>query len=231
MSKTVLNIRPLAIAAIVFFVLWLCSVMPVSARADEPKPILHSKGLLWKIEKSGQPENYLFGTIHLDDPGIATLLPPISGALGRVQQFAMEVVMDFQAMGTFTRASFFDDGRNLKQLMALQDYKTLIDLLERQRGLSENVVNNMQPWALYALLSMPADKGGIPLDLQLEQRARQRGLSVHGLETVEEQIAALNGLPIDEQVWLLNNVVQRYEDMEKMFSVMLESYLQQDLGR
>ncbi len=194
--------------------------------------ILHPKGLLWKIEKQGMPVSFLYGTMHVADPRVTHLAPEVERAFTGADHFVMEVVMNFQAMGAITSASFFNDGRTLKKLMGEIEYKRLISLINKRFFVAENVIKHMKPWAVLMILMMPVDQQtqGAALDMVLFRRASQRKIQVSGLETAEEQVAVFESSTMDDQLWLLNRSVKEIENTDLQMPRMLNAYVDRDLA-
>ncbi len=218
---------------IILFLLGSLSIPQVNIQAADQGRILHPKGLLWKIEKLGQSPSHIFGTMHVGDPRVINLAPEAEQAFKNAERFAMEVLMNFQAMGAITSGSFFNDGRTLASVMDRPDYDRLIQLLQQQRGLPESAVKHMRPWVVIMILMMPAEGqmgAGDALDMVLYRRAALRSIPLLGLETAEEQMAIFDTLSIDEQVWMLNKSVADFELIDGLFAQMLESYLTGDLA-
>jgi uncharacterized protein len=194
--------------------------------------ILHGQGLLWKIEKPGIVASHIYGTMHVSDTRVTELPPVVEQAFGRADQFVMEMLPAPRAMEVIAQGSYFQDGRRLKHLMQAEDYLRLSRLLNDKLRLPETLYSNMRPWAVLMLVSMPAEDmaSNKVLDMMLYQRAEQRGMDLHGLETAQQQLAALESPTLDEQVWLLNKSVARYSQMESNMRQMLGLYLQRDLA-
>jgi len=221
-----------------FFLLCLLCVHTAAYAADisvvDKGRILHPEGLLWKIEKPGQPASHLFGTMHVGDPQVVNLAPEVEQVFRNADRFAMEMLLTLAAEGKIISGSFFNDGRTLKSVMQIDDYKKLLDLLNRRLYLSENMVVNMRPWAILVMLMMPlpgeTDKEAA-LDLMLYQRAVARKIPLLGLETAEEQLAVFESMSIEDQVWMLNRSVQEFSALNDQLTLMLKAYVDRDLDR
>jgi uncharacterized protein YbaP (TraB family) len=201
--------------------------------ADEQakQGILHPRGLLWKIEKPSQPTSYLFATMHVSDPRVVNLPQPVEQAFKDSTQFVMEMLLTFQAVGLVSRASFFSDGRTLADVMQTENYRRLLDLLQKRMQLDESVVRHMKPWAVFSLLMMPVESdGSAALDMQLYRRAIQAQKQVAGLETAQEQVDVFDQMSVADQLWLLNQAVSEIEQTDAVFPDMLAAYLQGNLA-
>ena len=218
-----------------FLSLLLCVNVALSAAelsATNQGRILHPNGLLWKIEKSGQPASHLFGTMHVGDSRVVNLSPEVEYAFRNADRFAMEMLLTLAAEGKIISGSFFNDGRTLSSVMQPDDYRKLLDLLNRRLYLPENMVSNMRPWAILVMLMMPqpgeADKESA-LDLMLYRRAVVRKIPLLGLETPEEQLAVFESMSIEDQVWMLNRSVEEFNELSEQLPLMLKAYIDRDL--
>ncbi len=193
--------------------------------------ILHPQGLLWKIEKPAQSASYLFATMHVSDPRVVKLPPPVEQVFSDSRQFVMEMLLTFEAVGLVSRASFFSDGRTLDSVMQAADYRRLLAVLQNRLQIGESAVRHLKPWAVFSLLMMPVEEGtAAALDMQLYRRAIQAQKPVAGLETAQEQVDVFDQMSIADQLWLLNQAVDDIEQTDAQFPEMLEAYLRGDLA-
>ena len=210
----------------------LC-VSNLQAETNEQSPILHPKGLLWKIEKPGLQPSHLYGTMHVGDPRVLKLAEPVEQAFVNADRFVMEMLLNFRAVGVITSGSFFNDGRTLSSVMQADEYDRVIKLFKREVFLPEKVINNMRPWAVLMALMVPGQaqlEADQALDMVLYRRAAMRKVPLIGLESPEEQLAVFESLSIEEQVWLLNKSVEEYAQLDLQMKQMLKAYLDRDLA-
>jgi uncharacterized protein YbaP (TraB family) len=80
------------------------------------------------------------------------------------------------------------------------------------------------------MLVMPQQRSEDVLDVMLHRIASGQGKALHYLETVDEQVAALDGMPEADQVALLKHAVEIQHALPAMTARLLEAYLQRDLG-
>jgi uncharacterized protein YbaP (TraB family) len=185
-------------------------------------------GLLWKIEAPGARPSYLFGTIHVDDPRVTALPAPVVRALDGSDRFVMEALLDGDSLAQMAKAMYFDDDRTLEQVIGRDLYAATREAL-KARGIPDATVAKQKPWAVMMALSMPAPKTGEFLDLVLETRAAKQEKPIAGLETMAEQIAVFNDLPMPDQVALLKETVRAQPDLEKDYGELIRAYLARDL--
>ncbi len=186
-------------------------------------------GLLWEIGGTDSPPSYLFGTMHSEDPGVIKLSPAVERAFTGSRQVILEVKLDPDALVAGSTAMLMTDGRRLPQIVGKPLFEQTVSALQ-SRGIPEAVAEIMKPWAAATALSMPAPVTGQVLDMVLYQRAQQAGKPLHGLETVAEQLAVFEGLPLDDQVALLRDAVEQFADSDAMQAELLADYKRQDLA-
>lgn len=200
-----------------------------AAASPVPAAPSHTRGLLWKIERAGLKPSYLFGTIHIGDPRVTNLPAPVAKAFDEASRFAMETMIDAGALMQILESAYFGDGRTLETVLGASTYAD-VRRAYTERGLPTEDLARQKPWFVLVTLSTPPPDG-TPLDLQLQVRALSQGKPTHGLETVREQVAIFDDMPLPDQVALVKEVVRDRNELPKYFSDLLEAYLARDLGR
>jgi uncharacterized protein YbaP (TraB family) len=194
------------------------------AHAAPQAPI--TRGLLWKIEGGGKT-SYVFGTVHSDDDRVLALPPAVKKAFAQSTSFTTETIVSSSGMIAAAQAMFFNDGRTLEGVIGKELYEQTRAALVA-RGLSTDI-DKKKPWAVMAELSMP--KATKPfLDLALLADAARAGKSVHGLETMEEQIAVFDDLSLSDQSHLLAQAVRDAPKWDSQLEELIRAYLARDLG-
>jgi uncharacterized protein YbaP (TraB family) len=186
-------------------------------------------GLLWEVSRPGTAPAYLFGTIHSEDPAVIALAPAVEHAFTVSRQVVLEVNLDPDAMVAGAAAMLMTDGRRLSELIGGDLFAQAVAAL-RTRGIPEAVAERMKPWAAATALSMPPPETGRVLDVVLFERAQQAGKTLHGLETIDEQLAVFDGLSLDDQVALLRDAVEQFADLDASLAELLAAYKRQDLA-
>lgn len=204
---------------------------PAAEAAPAPlNPAPHARGLLWKVESTGRAPSYVFGTIHLADPRVTALPPPVQQAFGEARHFLMELVPDADAVAQLAEAMIFADARTLMEIVGPALYKDVETAFQR-RGIPTALLAKYKPWAVAVILSLPNAADGVPLDLQLQLAAAAQGKTVEGLETAREQIAVFNDLALEEQRALLEAALREQALLEQQIEALVQAYLARDLTR
>ncbi len=202
----------------------------------------NGKGLLWRIGKDDLPDSYLFGTMHVTDPRVLNLPANAQAAFDEATSLVIETtdVLDpakaSMAMLKRPELMMFVDGQNLEQLIPAEDLPMVKAELS-ERGMPLGAVKMMKPWMLAAMLAMPAceitrKNDGIEiLDISLATRAKNAGKPVGGLETMEEQIAAMASLPMKDHVNGLIETLRMADLTNDVFETMIALYADGNTAR
>lgn len=215
------NKRNFGIALSYVFLLFLF-IAPV--RADE-----FARGVLWEISGAAQATSHVLGTIHSDDPRVTRIPAEVEQVFNTAQSFTAELDMNMNTMLSAQQSMLFTDGRTLDGVLGQARFRRTVELTAHY-GLPEPIIRQMKPWAVAVQLSLPRPQSGLFLDLLLYQQAQGKGLPVHGLETVTEQLSVFDDMPMQKQVIMLDEALDNYKEMPAMIDRLVQLYLQRDLA-
>ena len=187
------------------------------------------KGLLWRVEKSGAAPSHLFGTVHLADKRVTALLEVVRKQLDAAQSFTMEIALDPPNIAALAARMVYTDGRDLPGVAGEELFRKVVPLMAGY-GVPPELLRLFKPWAVMLMLAMPPQQPEDVLDVMLYRVASQQGKRLHYLETVDDQVAAFEGMSEADQVALLKHAVEIQRDLPAMTGKLLEAYLQRDLG-
>ena len=220
-SRTRLALSWIALAA-----LGVVAAAPALAQSQDK----FTKGLLWRVSKTGIAPSYVFGTIHVADPRVLDLPEPIGNALARSKRYYTESVQGEREAARFFEAAQFEDGRRLEPLIGAAAYSKAAAML-RARQVSDDVIARLKPWAVLANLTVtPEDYGHSTLDQRLLELARERRLRVMGLEGIEEQISVFERIPLETQVELLKHALDHRDELAAMIEPVIQAWMRRDLA-
>lgn len=205
-----------------------------NAETATPPEGAFTTGLLWKIETpaSSSPADtpdYLFGTMHSDDPRITVIPEAVQAALTKSDSFCLEMVPDTTAMVTMSKSMMFANGKTLQAVVGDQLFAQLSPLM-LQRGIPAQALAMFKPWAVFLTLSVPPQKTGMFLDLVLYEKAKQQQKMLCGLETAEEQVMIFEETSLEDQILLLQQLVRDPQAQDQQLAQLTEKYLARDIG-
>ena len=210
---------------------WASSVGAERGQSSAPAGLERfEQGILWRIEKPGLAPSYAFGTIHIDDPRVLKLPPAVVRAFAQSRSFTLEMLTDEVANRKFTRASRFGNGEDLPAVLGPELYGKVADKMQ-ERDVPDALTRKLKPWSVMLTLLLPRERPAVILDYALYQKAVEQEKPVFQLETIEEQIATFDGMPMDLQVGLLESVVRHENEIAGMTKELIQAYLDRDLKR
>ncbi len=222
----------LRLAVPMFAVLLVLAGRPVLA-IETP---VYGQGLLWQIESDGVRPSYLFGTMHVTDDDVVRLPAEVTQAFDRADSLTVEVVATPDTPYRMYQAMLLSDGRGLDQVIGAELFRRTAMVAARYQ-LDPRILRTFKPWAAMAMLSLPVAEvarqraGEKALDDRLQLAAARRGMTMHSLETLEEQIAVFDGLSEANQVAMLASVIEFSDDLDSFFEQMLQAYLARDTAQ
>lgn len=189
-----------------------------------------ARGLLWRLSRAGAPDSHAFGTIHVADARVAE--PPAAALdlLAGSRSFAMELVTDQIVDERMFDLEQLRGDRRLETLIGAADFARVRERLSAQ-GVPERAIERMKPWAaMLAVSRTGAGDGSVPLDRRLLSAARARRLRLEPLESLEEQVASFDTVPMATQIALLRHVLDDREVLEGETEATIRAWLAGDLA-
>ncbi len=162
-----------------------------------------ARGVLFRI-RSPQPDaidNLLFGTIHVGEPAELGLdRQRVAQAVQARHTLINEVDGDTPWQARYDRYRFLAPEQTLASLIGGLEFIELGTLLPEHNGIQ---LNRFKPWVAMTLLeegqAAPMARAGETqpsnIDTVVEDIARTHGLTLVHLETLEDQLAALDCMP------------------------------------
>jgi uncharacterized protein YbaP (TraB family) len=190
--------------------------------------------LLYRLTGPGltQP-SYLYGTFHLLCPNDLQITPATESAIHSTQQMYLELDLDDPAMlAQMQKSMFMTGGKTAKDLLSVADYTLLDEYLKKNSQIGLAQVGGLKPVGLLSLMYMsmlncpPAS-----YDMTFAQMASKEKKEVLGLETIDEQLAALDKIPVDEQLKGIIDMAKKPDEAKAEFAQFLTVYKTHDVAR
>lgn len=203
----------------------LCVLFCTGVEANTVEPW---QGRFFVASNQAGEKIYVFGTMHSEDARVVELPPVVEQGFSDAKILVLELELTPDAMLSASMASLLRDGTELAGLIPADLYARVVEAAE-VRGLPEQMVRKLKPWAVVTFLSMPLPQTGMFLDRVLYQQALVQGKRVIGLETVQQQVGVFEQLDQHQQVQLLEATVAVEGEMERWLEEMTLRYLAGDL--
>lgn len=211
-------------AAVFLLAAGLLAVAGVRAEARPDDTALY-----WALSRGAEPAGYLLGTIHSEDARVVDFPESFIAELVGNRTFAMEMVPDLPTLNRLTEYMHYQDGTTLESQIGPERYARLRAALQDYR-VPGDWIARMKVWAAMMTLSVPPPQSGFFMDFSLSLRAAGAGLQVVGLETLEQQLAFLEDMPLEQQLSLLDQALDEYGEVGAIHQQMVDSYLEGDLA-
>ena len=174
---------------------------------------------MWQVQGDTNSV-YLLGSIHLLREEDHPLPRVIDTAYDDAELIVMELDMDdldpAYTQAAFNRAGVMTDGRTLRDLMGEELYAQA-EAAAEAADIPLDLLDQSEPWlaALTVELMVLYRIGFNPMygvEMTMTNRATADGKPIEGLETVDEQLGFLDGLPLQAQrEMLLQTLLQSAE--------------------
>ena len=200
----------------------------------------NGKSIFWKLARVGKPPSYVFGTVHLSDRRVTRLSDATNNAIRAsktvlIENADLSAEAAARAYAAATATAVFGDGRSLEMLLSKDEFERM------RKSVGDGLVpaetlRVYRPWIVSLMLSASdcerrrIQKGYRVLDMVIADRARVNGIPVSGLETTEQQLAALASLPDDEQLGMLRANIALLDQNENLRETMVQLYVTRQIG-
>jgi hypothetical protein len=191
------------------------------------------KALLYEVSgKNLAQPSYLYGTFHLVCPTDLQLTGGTRKALTAAKQLYLEIDFDDPALQTtMMKAMMLGDGKNLRDFLKPDDYTALDSYLRQNLGAGLAQMGTLRPIALLSVMYVSIlECQPASYDLTFAQLAGQDKKEVFGLETIEQQMALLDRVPLDEQLKGLVDIARKPDEARKELTNLLAAYKAQDVA-
>ena len=196
----------------------------IKAGTDAPHPLF-----MWRYQ-SGATRVHLVGSIHVLKGALHPLPEQIETAFAEADHVAVEVDIvnaDAEAIArAFAKFALLPDGTGIEESLNDAQREQLLDEL-RKLGIGLADVSSLKPLFFATQLTMArlAAFGYLPnYGIEFHFLSRLEARSVYELETVEQQLALLAGVPMEDQVEMLVDTLDDMAEVEPMMAEMTRAW-------
>lgn len=162
--------------------------------------------LIWKISGNGlEEDSYLYGTMHVADERAFVWVEKSMPFFEQCDQYAMELNPNEADPASVMQLMMLPEGTTLKDLFEEDDYHELHAWFKEEMNVDIAAFGQYSPFFVYSIAqqAMYGNQMSEAMDLHFNKLATQKGMEVIGLETVEEQISAINAMDMEDQAEML----------------------------
>lgn len=196
--------------------------------------IAQSNSLLWKISGNNLSKpSYLYGTMHSRDKRAHEFGDSVLVKLNECDAVALELLTAEMMQNPFALLGYIMmKDTTLNMLLSEDDYKLVKAFAADKLGVFGMAVDKIMPIFTSGLITemMMGDDMEATVDEYFEKTAIENGKKTIGIETVEEQLGALNQISLKEQADMLTEQLQTMDEDSATFENLMQCYRQQDLS-
>ncbi len=186
---------------------------------------------MWTVRGAAN-EVHLLGSIHFLKPGRDALPPAVLAAYADAGALVMELDLDnldpVAAQATMQRLGVDPRGRTLEILLGPRDYATAT-ARAAEAGFDLTPLAGVEPWLAALMVSqLQLARLGYDASAGVEQQlvilAARDGKEITGLETLDEQLGALDGLPPSVQSAFLLQTLDDAATMDEQVEAIVRAW-------
>lgn len=167
------------------------------------------KSLLWQLEHpTSAGPSFLLGTMHVRDEQAFYFLDRAVQSLQQCEALASEYNLSEQPAPHLASVMLLPEGQLLSDFFRPSQYQKLRAILYKAFGVRVDQYARFMPLMLINIISEQLLQKDRPLalDLQLWEQAGAMGKTRLGIETLDEQLAVLQQIPLNYQIQLLRSL-------------------------
>jgi uncharacterized protein len=191
------------------------------------------KSLLWEVSGNGlAAPSYLYGTMHVGDKRAYRFSKSVMPSFEKASAFAMEIDPGTADPISLMNMMKLKEGK-LQDMFTAEEWQELKDYMQSELQTDLEKLNDFSPFFIYSMISQTkfSNQKGQALDLYFFSEAKKDKKTIHGLESVEEQISAINRMKPEDQKKMLLEGISEEEKGDKTLSQMMKYYAKGDLDK
>ena len=237
--KTSLRISKLFAAAVIVMISSCKTTQKTeqTVKVELDQAIDNEKTLLWQVSGNNLAEpSYLFGTIHVISSEDYFLKDNIVKKLFSAKQLVLEMDIRNSNTSTVAEKSILPDEKTIKDYLSEEDYLKIesyfADSLGQPISLFKTAYARLKPFFLQQIIYLKY-LGNNPSSYESEflEKIMDKDVQVLGLETLEDQLAIIDNISIEDQYQDLIEAIQDGPKQKKYLDELIRTYIDMDVNK
>ena len=185
------------------------------------------QSLLWEVTGNNLTRpSYLFGTFHLICKEDFTITPGLTNAIRRCEQFYGEIDLSTPGWQQEMTSQMVMKGNTIETLMGSADYQKAGVSFKQITGMELQLFNTFKPFmgmSMITMFTIPCSNKIQP-ETEFIKIAQEQKIPVRGLETVSDQMAAIDAQPLSIQISSLKQALFNFDSVKIAMKEMIDIY-------
>lgn len=185
-----------------------------------------ASSLLWEVSGKGiKKPSYLFGTFHIICRDAFKITPLLKDKFNSTSLLFEEMKMDDPTIQLQMMQKMKWD-KNLKDIIDSVRYKRMADSFQKITGMPMGFFSGYKPFLLTSMLAQKMVDCKNPLQPENEfiRLAKEKKMEVKGLETIDDEIAAIDKVSIDSQLYGLDQLFNNFDSVKQVMRLFMNMY-------
>lgn len=191
-----------------------------------------TSSLLWKVSGNGlQQPSYLFGTFHILCKPDFSISAELENTLKTCTRFYSEIKLDEPDLQLQLLSKMTLNGKSIQQLVGDTTYNRISPQFQSITGMPMAMLNHFKPFLHLSLLAQKAIacSDQVQPETELLKLAQQYRMNIQGLETINDQVEAIDKEPLDSQLHSLVKMLQNFDSVRQVMSRLVAVYKVRDI--
>ncbi|PJE46902.1 MAG: hypothetical protein CUR34_05060 [Sediminibacterium sp.] len=192
-----------------------------------------TQSLLWEISGNGlKSPSYLFGTSHIICASDFSFTPVLAEKIKSTKKLFLEIDLSKPNMQQEMLQMMQLEGTSLDKLLG-SDFETINTNFQKITGASLKLFNQFKPFVGISMLTLKTVPCNTPMQPEtvFMKSAQEAGNPVGGLETVSDQVAAINAQPLSDQITEFKKMVNNFDSVKLQMNELIKVYKLNDVER
>ncbi len=190
--------------------------------------------LLWRIDRDDLPgTSYLFGTMHVRDRKAFGLVTKAESVIQYCEAVATEYDLEASNNPDVSSLLPFSKNETVRNVLPEKTRGKLRKILAKMAGMDLRYFEDIHPFMLINTISSMILSRDMPfsLDEHLWQLAKSMDKQTLGIETLEEQLAIVNKIPVEAHAKTLAHMATNFPAYRRQTLKMADWYARGDLAQ
>lgn len=194
--------------------------------------IRFDRSLLWEISGNGlsQP-SYLYGSVHILPKEDFRISQKVNEKFKKCKSLVLENNLTAPEFTNNISGRIEMKNNTLESILDEREFRKVSDFFNDLLYMDIRYLNNIKIWALasFTTTNLFDDEYTTSCEYEFIKMAKRHQKNIEGIETALEQFQVYENITEEEQINMLMENINNYEDAKNTFHKMIKAYKEQDI--